>query len=161
MVAIGDKIVLSFGWKGPNTWKGGWSCGGLSILVIDLMFKGAKSETSVHFSGSISPAHVQKFEFTFLRRPYSQETHPRSILVTAEQIRNLTLKAGFFEKGDPIGPKVMDLSTGKVTQQETARRKDREVPLVVPEELDEGAHYLLQITADENLSLSACLVQES
>lgn len=155
-VAASEKIVLNFAWTGPNTWRRGSSCGGLDVRVIDLVFKGATTDISVHLPENINPVAPQKLPFT-CRKPW-KETHPDSLCVTTEQIRNLALKAGVFEKGRPISPMVMD-SSGRITQQETLRRSDRAIGLEIPEELELGQTYSLVVSSDD-LSLSARLVKE-
>lgn len=154
-VATSEKIVLNFAWTGPNTWSGGSSRGGLDVRVVDLVFKGATTNVSVHLPENINPVAPQKFSFTC--RKSWKETHPDSLCVTTEQVRNLALKAGVFEKGRPIGPKVMD-SSGRITQQETLRRSDTPIELEVPEELELGQTYNL-VVSSEDLSLSARLVK--
>lgn len=169
-VATSEKIVLNFAWTGPNIWHGGSSRGGLDVRVVDLVFRGAKTDISVHLPQNINPVAPQKFSFTCRKyhdtemelsgrrfKPLAKETHPDSLCVTTEQVRNLTVKAGFFERGRPIGPKVMD-SSGRITQQETVRRSDRNVRLEIPEELELGQTYNL-VVSSEDLSLSARLVK--
>ena len=155
-VATSEKIVLNFAWTGPNTWRGGSSRGGLDVRVVDLVFKGATTGISVHLPENINPVAPQKFSFTC--RKSWKETHPDSLCVTTEQVRNLALKAGVFEKGRPIGPMVMD-SSGRITQQQTLRRSDRAIELGLPEELELGQTYSLVVSSDD-LSLSARLVKE-
>lgn len=168
--ATSDKIVLNFGWKGPNIWNGGSSRSGLDVRVVDLVFKGAKTDISVHLPENISPVAAQKFPFTCRRyhetevelggrrfKPLLKETHPNSLCVTVEQIRHLTVRAGFFEKGRPIGPVILD-PTGRITQQETVRRTDRDIRLEIPEELEIGQTYSLVVTSND-LSLSARLLK--
>lgn len=155
-VATSEKIVLHFSWRGPNTWRGGSSRGGLDVRVVDLAFKDATTEISVDLPENINPVAPQKFSFT-LRKSW-KETHPDSLCVTTEQIRNLALKAGVFEKGSPIGPMVMD-SSGRITQQQTLQRSDRAIGLEIPEELELGQTYSLVVSSDD-LSLSARLVKE-
>ena len=155
-IATNDKIVLNFSWKGPNVWKGGCSRGGLDVRVVDLVFKDAKTEISVHLPENINPEAAQKLSFTCCK--YAKETHPESLRVTIEQIRNLTIRAGFFEKGGFTGPRVMNSSTGRITQQQTIRRSDREIRLEIPKELEIGQIYTLIITS-EDLSLSASLLK--
>jgi hypothetical protein len=78
--------------------------------------------------------------------------------VTTEQVRNLALTAGVFEKGRAIGPVVMSPS-GKITRQETLVRSNRSIGLEIPEELELGQTYTLLVSSD-NLSLSARLVKQ-
>src|SRR3990167_5565016 len=155
-VATSGKIVLNFAWTGPNTWRGGSSYGGIDVRVVGLVFKGATTNISVHLPENINPVAPQKFSFTCHKS--CKETHPDSLCVTTEQVRNLTLKALVFEKGRPIGPMVMD-SSGRITQQTTLRRSDRAIGLEIPEELELGQTYNLVVSSDD-LSLSACLVKE-
>ncbi len=151
-----EKIVLNFAWTGPNTWCGGCSGGGLSVGVVDLIFKDAKTNISVSLPENINPTTPKKLSFR-CRKPLG-ETRPDSLGVTTEQVRNLTLKAGVFEKGRPIGPRVMD-SSGKITQQETVTRSDRAIDLEIPQEFESGKTYSLVVSSDD-LSLSARLVKE-
>lgn len=155
-IAATEKIILNFAWTGPNIWRGGSSRGGLDVGVVDLIFKGATTDISIHLPENINPVTPQKFSFTC--RKSLKETHPDSLRVTIEQIHNLTIKAGFFEKGRSIGPMVMDFS-GKITQQQPLRRSDREVRLDIPDNLELGQIYSLVVSSND-LSLSARLVKE-
>jgi hypothetical protein len=154
--ATSEKIVLNFAWEGPNTWHGGISSGGLDLLVVDLLFKEAKTQVSVHLPEKINPDTPRKFSFTC--RKFLRQTKPDSLSVTVEQVRNLALKAGRFEKGKPCGPVVMD-SSGRITQQQTLKRSDKDIKLEVPEELKPGKRYTLVVTSVD-LALSARLVEE-
>ncbi len=164
MAAASDKVILNFAWEGPNRCRGGSSAGGLDIWVVDLAFAGAKTAISVAIPENINPAIARKFPFT-CRHMLGQtgivqrETHPDLLRVTVEQVRSLTLKAGVFEKGRPIGPITLDPLTGRRSQQETLRRTDRSVELKLPEKLEIGQTYKLVVTS-EDLSLSARLIKE-
>lgn len=171
--SLGDKLCLNFYWQGPNQWNGGCSHNGLDVKVVDLLFKGAKSEFSVNLPENINPNTPRKFSFTCRRyqegeidpfgqrkKILSKETRPASLSVTIEQVRNLTLKAGYFEKGRAIGPIVMDYHTGRVSQQQTVRRNDRKVALELPDELEGGQTYNL-IVSSRDLSLTASLVKSA
>ena len=167
-----EKIVLNFAWTGPNRWNGGSSLSGLDVRVVDLVFEGAKIDISVHLPENINSVALQKLPFTCRRyheterelsgrrfKPLAEETNHDSLYVTTEQVHNLTVRVGFFEKGTPIGPMVMDPS-GKITQQQTVRRSDRDVRLQIPEEWEPGQTYNLVVSSDANLSLSARLVKK-
>jgi hypothetical protein len=169
--AIGEMIILNFGWAGPSKWRGGWSHGGLDVGVVDLIFKNAKTDISVHIPDNISPSSVKKLPFTCRRyqemeweangrkfKPLDKETHPSSLKVTMEQIHNLTIKAGFFEESPHKGPAIMD-SFGQINREKHAIRSDREIKLEVPEELEMGQTYSLVVTSSD-LSLSARLFKE-
>jgi len=169
--SVSDKIHLNFAWTGPNRWRGGISGGGLNVRVVDLVFKGAKTDISVHLPENINPMVPQQIPFTCRKyhettmelagrqvKPLKQETHPDSLSVTVEQIYNLTVKAGIFEQGRPIGPKVMDF-TGKITQQQSVLRSDRAVRLEIPAILELGHAYNLVVSSNHDLSLSARLVK--
>lgn len=146
--------------------------GGLDVCVVDLVFNNSETDISVHIPSDISSSTMQKFPFTCRRyhetemvmlrgqkfKSLAKETHPNSLSVTVEQIQNLVIKAGFFEKGRPIGPRVMD-SSGRISQQQTVKRSDRVVELEIPEELEIGQTYSLVVTSDD-LSLSARLLKE-
>jgi hypothetical protein len=170
--ATGEKIILNFGWEGPSSWHGGWSHGGLDVGVVDLVFKNAKTEISVHIPDNISLSTVKKLPFTCRRyhetecelngrkfKPLTQKTYPDSLNVTVEQIHNLTIKAGIFEKSPHKGPAIMDSSSGKITREERVLRSDREIKLEVPKELEMGQTYSLVVTSSD-LSLSARLLKE-
>lgn len=168
IAGMSDKIVLNFAWTGPNTWNGGSSSrGGSDIGIVDLVFKDAKKEISVLLPDNINPTGAQKFSFTcrkYLGKedgdfPIAKETHPDSLCVTIEQVHNLTVRAGYFEKGRPIGPKIMDTRTGKITQQHTVRRTDMNARLEIPEELEIGQKYSLVVSSNGH-SLSARLIKE-
>ncbi len=163
--------MLNFAWTGPNISQGGTSRGGLDVLVVNLMFKGAKTDISVDLPKNINPARLQQFPFICRRyhetgmelsgrsvKSLPSVTYPKSLCITIEQVHNLTVRAGFFERGQPIGPQVMD-SSGIITQQETVLRSDRDVSLEIPEELVLGQRYNLIVSSDDHLSLLARLVK--
>lgn len=166
-----SSIIINFGWKGPNTWRGGWTKGGLDAKVVDLLFKDAKTEISVHIPDHISPEKVQKLPFTCRRyhdkesnlngrkfKLLDKETHPQLLKITAQQVRNLTIKAGIFEKSPRQGPPTMD-SSGRITREEYVLRSDREIKLQVPSDLEIGKTYCLEITS-KDFSFEARLVKE-
>lgn len=155
--AAGEKVILNFGWQGPSSWHGGSSHGGLDVGVIDLVFKSSTTRVSVSIPDNISPGSAQKLPFT-CRRFLAQETHPDSLKVTAEQILNLTIKAGIFEESPRKGAAIMD-SRGQVTREKHILRSDREIELERPEELEAGQTYSLVVTSDD-FSLSARLLKE-
>ncbi|MFZ0565706.1 MAG: hypothetical protein WAM28_05940 [Chlamydiales bacterium] len=159
------KIYLNFGWEGPNRWNGGWSHGGSDISVVNLVFKNAKDDISVHIPDNISPSTVQKLPFTYRRyrdrrefKVLSQETHPSRLSVTIEQIHNLTLKAGIFTESPHRGLAIMG-SSGAASHQKRILRSDREIRLELPEELEIGETYTLVVTSND-YSLSARLQKE-
>lgn len=162
-VAFGnsDKIVLNFVWKGPNSQGGRCAEGGTNIGIVDLKIKGAKTEISVNLPDNINPIVPQKISFSCRKYigGWYQDTHPDSLCLTIDQVHNLTVKAGFFTKGQPFGPMLKDPVTGRFAQQETVRRTDREVVLAMPENLEMGQTYRLVVSSDVNLSLSARLVK--
>lgn len=164
-----NKIILNFGWIGPNTWKGGWSKGGLDVRVVDLKFKDAKTEFSVHLPANISPAKVEGFSFTCRRyrtglnignRVLDKETQPDSLSVTIEQIQNLTINARIFEKSSWEGNAMLD-SSGKIIREERILKSDRTVGLKIPEALEIGKTYRLLITSvDLDLTARVELFEE-
>lgn len=119
--AAEGKIVLSFGWEGPNSWQ---------ESVVNLAFKNAKTEIYVCIPDNISPSTVQKLSFTCQRYREGEchKTYPDSLRVTIEQIRNLTIKKGIFEE-----PRVF--------------RSAGEIKLEVPKELEIGQTYCLVATS--------------
>lgn len=80
-----------------------------------------------------------------------KETYPDSLRVTINQLNNLAIKAGFFEKGRPTGPKIMD-SSGRAAQQQTLGRTDCKVRLDILDALELGQAYSLVVSSDANLS---------
>lgn len=144
-----QKIVLNFAWTGPNRKYGGCAQGGADIGVVDLVIQGGKT-MSVSLPDDINPVTPKKFKFTSLQS---------SLDLTIAELHNLTVKAGYFEKGKPMGPKFKDPITGKVTQQETVRRDDRAVPLGIPKDVEIGKTYTL-VVASEGISLTARLVKD-
>lgn len=169
--ATGENIILNFGWIGSSSWHGGRSHGGLDIGVVDLVFKNAKTDISVHIPDNISASKVKKLSFTCRRyheldweingckfKPLAQETHPDLLKVKIEQIRNLTIKAGIFEESSHTDPAIID-SSGKITQEKRVLRSDREIKLEVSEELEIGQKYSLVVTSHD-FSLSARLIKE-
>lgn len=170
-VASGQKIVLNFAWTGPNSSNRGTSPSDLDVRVVDLVFKGAKSEISVYLPENINPVGQK---FPFIRRKYhenevefrgrkfkalAEETHPHSLSVTIEQIQNLTVKAGFFEKGRAIGPKIIDRS-GNILQEYAMQRSHRDIRLEIPQVLESGQPYSLVVSSNDDLLLSARLIKE-
>lgn len=151
--ATGEKIGLNFGWEGPSSWHGGRSHGGLDVTVVDLVFKNEKTDISVRIPDNISPATVKKLPFTCQRGHESD-----SLEVTAEQIHNLTIKAGIFEESPHKGPAIMD-SSGKITRETRFLRSDREIELEMPKELERGRTYSLVVRSND-LSLSAHLLRD-
>ncbi|MBJ7450212.1 MAG: hypothetical protein JHC93_07645, partial [Parachlamydiales bacterium] len=154
-----------------NTSNGGISQGGLEVKVVDLLFKDAKTEISVHLPDNINSSTPQKFPFTCRKyhqteveingrrfKPLLKETTPDLLSVTIDQIRNLKVRAGIFERGRPIGPKIMD-SSGKISQQQTVRRSDRDINLEVPKDMEIGQTYSL-VVSSIGTSLSACFVKK-
>jgi hypothetical protein len=167
--ATSEKIILNFGWKGPSSWQGGWTHKGLDVGIVDLVFKDAKTEISVHIPDGIAPAATQKLSFTCRRyqdtewevgghkfKPLAKETHPNLLQVTVEQIRNLTIKAGIFEESPYKGPAIMD-SSGKITREKRVLRSDNDVKLEIPEELEIGQTYTLVVTSNDSLFQLALL----
>lgn len=168
---IGEEIILNFGWEGPTSWRGGPFRGGLDVGVVDLLFKNAKTDISVHIPENISPSTIKKLPFTCRRyqetemeirgrkfKPLAQETHPNSLKVTVEQMRHLTIKAGIFEESPHKGPATMDHS-GRITYEKRLLRSDREIKLEGSEALEIGQTYSLVVTSND-FSFSARLLKE-
>lgn len=167
-----DRINLDFSWVGPNSWDGGSAApSGSEVGVVDLMF-GIKTEISVHLRDHISPVVAQRFPFTCRRyheeemdiggrkfKPLASETHPDTISVNVEQVRRLKIIAGIFEKGRG-GAMVMDAATGKVTQEQTVRRSNRDIRVEIPDRLEGGHKYRLVVTSRDR-NLSAKIVKEA
>lgn len=155
--ATSEKIVLNFGWIGPSTWQGGWSQGGLTVGVVDLVFKNAKAQISVEIPKDIAPSTLQKLPFTCQRDLV--QTHPSSLKVTIEQIHNLIIKVGIFEASRrKEGPSIIDHS-GRITQSGCLHRSERTVKFEIPEELEVGKTYCLVVTSND-FSFSAHLLKE-
>lgn len=76
-----DKIIINFGWLGPNIWNGGSTKNGLDINVVDLIFKGAKSSVSVSIPDNIPSDKLHKFPFTCRKEHVIgfRETFPDSL----------------------------------------------------------------------------------
>ena len=122
-----EKIIINFGWIGPSSCFGGLSKGGSDVRVVNLIFKNAKTEISVHIPENFTTTTVRKLPFTCRKyhekeceisgrkfKPLAQETHPELLKVTIEQIGNLTIQAGIFEQSPHKGNAIMD-SLGKIT----------------------------------------------
>lgn len=163
---------LTFGWVGPSSWRGGCSQGGIDVAGVDLIFKDARrTEISVSIPNNISPTIVQKLPFICRKYPegtgeladrklisQAKVTRTNSLNVTSEQIRTLKIVVGTLEQSSPEGPLIMH-STGKGTQEKHVRRKDSEVELEVPAELEIGQTYRIVMTSN-NFLFSACLSKE-
>lgn len=174
MVARVDYVDIGFAWEGPNTWRGGIANGGLEVREVNLIFKGAERiDVSVHIPPNINPDIVTKFPFTCRRyhetemtlgdrksRLPANETNCKLLKVGLEQIKDLTIRAGFFEKGRSSGAICMTSSTGNVAQLQPVIRSDRDINLEAPKKLGEGQVYTLFITSDD-LDLSAKLIRET
>lgn len=156
------KIVVYFGWKGPTTSHGGWQKGGLDVGSIDLIFQEARTRVSVILPDRIDPALTNRISFT-CRRPigessFANETHPNALSLTIEQVRHLKLNAAFLEKS-PVSNWTMMDQQGRITREERILRTDQKVGLTIPDNLEAGKTYLLEVTS-KDLSLSARLVEE-
>lgn len=160
--AVGDRIIVTFGWQGPNNWLEGSSH--KYVDVINLIFKNANTEVSIPLPDNIAPETTQKFPFTLRkyqefssqtegRTSLTQETH-HSLRVTIDQIRHLTINAGFFEK------KQIWASRESVSLHTSPLRDESVIVLQLPVELEIGQIYLLKITSKGNFPLSACLIKE-
>jgi hypothetical protein len=162
-----DKIIVNFGWKGPSSWHGGALQGGLDIGVVQLFSPLITSGVSISIPDGISPEVHRCLPFTVRKysvlpnghNMLSSESQPQSLILKIDQVKNLTLKAGVFEKSPHSGPSVMD-SSGKVTQELRLLRSDRDVPLVLPSNFEIGATYCLQVTSGAGLTIKAALVKE-
>ncbi len=160
---IKPTIILNFGWEGPSSIDGGWSRGGLEVGIVDLVFKNSTTEVSVGIPDDISPITAQVLPIKCREdggtggeiNVFSRTTQYERLEVTVEQIRNLTLKAGFFSESPYKGNATMD-HLGNITHERRVLRSDREVALEVPEELESGKCYTLIVTSDQ-LELSARL----
>lgn len=170
--AISEKIILNFCWQGPSDWRGGLFNGGMDAKIVDLIFKDAKTEISVHIPEKISPSIIKKLPFTCRRyretewelngqkfKPLAKETHPNLLQVTVEQIRHLTIKVGIFEESPHNGPAIMD-SFGRITREKRVLRSDTEIKLEGLEGLEIGQTYNLVVTSNNNFSFSARLLKE-
>lgn len=170
-VASSSKIVLDFAWKGPNSWKGGIANGGFDIRVVDLLFRDTESEIRVDLPGNINPYVPQKFPFTLRRyrdieiqledrkvKPLALESHPLSLTVNIEQMRDLTLRFNFFEN-QPIGPQVKDCSAEELVQYQVIQRVEQEMRLNIPDELFVDQNYTISISS-KRCELSARLVEQ-
>ncbi len=164
-----QKIVFNFRWEGASTFNGGCFQGGSEIGVVDLVFKNAKSTTSVSIPDDLSPHSVKKLPFTFKKyrentgssdtRLLTKETQPYSLKATIEQIESLTIYAGIFTQSPIKGPATLD-DKGKITYGKRVMRSDREVPFEKPKKLEMGQTYTLIVTSKDS-SLSAHLEKES
>lgn len=151
------KVVVYFGWKGPTTWHGGWQNGGIDVGSIDLVFKDAITRVSVRLPEDMDPTATSRLSFTCRKSP-GRETHPNALSLTIDQIRQLTLNAAFLEKS-PVSNWTMMDERGNITRDERIRRSDRKVSLNIPDNLEAGKTYLIEVSSKE-LSLSARLVEE-
>jgi hypothetical protein len=136
-----DKILVDFAWTGRTR-----VTGFLDIREVELVIKGARTAISIDLPESINLSSPQKFPFT-CRKP-AVETHPDSLLVTLDQIHNLTIKAHIFEN--------LRFSKNK---RQTDQKYDSDVELEIPDQLEAGQTYVLVVSSG-HLSLSARLVKE-
>lgn len=136
-----DKVTLTFGWSGEIS-KGK---GAVEIKIVDLLFKDAKTKISVHLPDNLPTTSLQKLPFTCTRiHSIPSETRPERLNVTIEQVQNLTLQAGYFEKGQ---------------DEKSCVRKDSRISIDHFQSLEVGKQYRLVITS-KDLELKASLVKE-
>ncbi len=171
---VAEKITVDFVWKGPNRLNGGVAGGGKDIKVVDLRFKDAKSEISVHLSEDIKVGEV-KDDILFTVRKYSagterslpdgrvvrdllSETTPSALLLSLDQIRNLKLEAGLFERQTGEKRSRDAFETDQTTSRDVFR-SNQEVKLEMPVELEMGQTYSIEMTSSKELALSARLVK--
>lgn len=150
------RIIMNFAWEGTSVWSGGISQGGLAVKVIDLIFEGATTQISVHLRDAIQAGETRQLSFTC--RKEHRETTPELLRVKIDQIRNLTINAGVFEKSSYQGTRTMD-RLGNVHVEERVCRSNRNVELELPQELEAEQTYCLRIISDD-LALRAVLVKE-
>ncbi len=157
--SIHDRnIILTPFFEGSNTFKGGIEHGGLAALVVDLIVRGLSTKISVsipeHTNSGDEP---KKLKFSCIRGGVS--TCPDSLRLSIDQIKNLAIRVGTFEKGRPIGPKIMDTRTGEVSQQQTLIRDDVIISLKLPESLEPYQRYRF-IVSSEDFVFSARMEKE-
>lgn len=141
-------IILTPFFEGSNTLGGGIEGGSLAVLVVDLLIKEATTKVFVKLKEHTRADEIpQKMQFTCVKNGI--QTHPSALKLSIDQIKNLTIRIGIFEKGAPIGPRVMDAVTGKVSQQQLLIRSDEVIPLVLPERLESYEKYRLTVSSDD------------
>ncbi len=155
-MSTSEKIILNFAWEGPNTRSGRSFRESQDIRVIDLAFKGAKTDIIVYLPENISPVTPKKFSFTS-REPF-KETHLDSLSVTIEQVRSLVLNACVFEKERETGSVVMN-PLRRIIQDENLIRRAKPIGLEIPKELELGQTYNI-VVSSLGFSFSARLVKE-
>jgi hypothetical protein len=165
-----NQIRLSFSWSGPT--RGSGPLSPLSVEVIDLLSLKKEADVFIDLPDSASPLNINApFSVRQLFSARSLEGRAltlrgpavtsETLMATVEEIRNLTLRAGFFEPSAQKGPATLDRVTGKITRQEFVHRSNREIALKIPEDLRSGRSYCLKVTSSRDLSLLAELMADS
>ena len=140
------NITLTPFFEGSNTFKGGIEHGGLEALVVDLIVWDLSTKISVSIPEHTNSAdEPKKLKFSCIRSGAS--TRPDSLRLSIDQIKNLVIRVGTFEKGRPVGPKIMDTRTGEVSQQQTLIRDDVITSLKLPESLEPHQKYRLIVSS--------------
>lgn len=168
-----SSIWINFGYRGPCSYNGGYHNGGIDVRVVDLVFENAKMKICVHIPKTVNPRQINELPFCCHRyeevknKGYSincpiiiKETHPETLQVTMEQIRNLKLVAGLYEEVENKRMIFKD-SFGNVTYEKGALRTDCPVALEIPENLENDNDYVLVVTSQNQASLSAHLVRKT
>jgi hypothetical protein len=164
-----DQVRLSFSWSGPT--RGSGPLSPLSVRVVDLLLK-KEADIFIDLPDSVSPLNIdasfgvrQLFSARSLAGRALTLRGPTvtsgTLMATAEEIRNLTLRAGFFEPSAQKGPATLDPMTGEITYQEFVHRSNREIALKMPGDLRSGRSYCLKVTSSHDLSLLAELIADS
>ncbi|NGX57322.1 MAG: hypothetical protein K940chlam3_00212 [Chlamydiae bacterium] len=153
-LSTSNTVTLSFGWSGPTSKYGGK----LSVDVVDLIFKNSSQEISVHIPEDLSPDGPHKLSFS-CREGYRSSVS-ESLKATIDQVKNLTLNAGFFEESTRNSQYTTMDRFGRITPELRYPRTDETVKLEYPPELAAGRKYRIVCTSDD-LSLSAQLIQET
>ena len=133
----GGKILINFGWKGPNTLENG-----LHVSSVGLNFKKANSDFSVTLPTGINPDGIERYNFTVIKyleprsaenpdasRTPSEKTEPSTLSVTVDKIRSL--KVGYT------------LSLGEVNA-----KSSKAAIVSMPDAIEVGQTYTLVASTD-------------
>lgn len=135
-----DLIYVSFAWTGPSSHVPNHRS--LEVRNIDIFFHNSITRVKVNIPQYLSPRQFHKLPFTCYKGDSVTEHH--SLSVKASEISRAIINAGFFQES---------------LHKESWIRTDEKIALRLPQNLESGQKYKLEITSN-NLELSAALIKE-
>jgi hypothetical protein len=153
-----SPITLSCAWIGNHK-----SNEALRISTIDLIFKGVRSDLSIQVPKKTDQEEVRNIPFTRQIKGESGDVLDKiecaAVKLTIGQIRNLTLRAGFFAESPLLGAPIRDGEGRTLGYEKRMIRSYRPVECKIPQELQGWGEYSLQI-APRGLDLNAEIVKD-